>query len=77
MLKTGLFGAGGLMLAIGIALWVYGQNLEPTVGEAITNVFDQDFSDKRDLLIYSGIGLTIVGAITLLSGFIYGFKSRS
>ncbi len=77
MLKTGLFGAGGLLLAIGIALWVYGTNLEPTIGEAISNVFDQDFSDKRDILIYSGIGLTVLGAVSLLSGIVYGFNKRS
>jgi hypothetical protein len=77
MLKFGLFGAGALILVTGIVLWVYGHNLEPTVGEAITNVFDQDFTDKRNLLIYAGIALTVVGGLSVIGGLIYGLKARS
>ena len=72
MLTTNMFIAGVVLLLAGIALWVYGYNLEPTVGEAISNVFDGDFTDKRNLLMFGGGALAVVGAASLVGGLVTG-----
>ncbi len=68
MLRTGLFGTGALMLVIGIALAIYGYNLQPNAGEAIGNIFSGDFTDKRNLFIYAGIGIAVLGGVSLAGG---------
>jgi hypothetical protein len=76
-LRNGLFITAAILLAVGISLWVYGANLNPSVGEAVTNVFDGEFSDKRDIFMYSGIGLTVLGGVSLLAGVFYTFNRRT
>jgi hypothetical protein len=67
---------GVIMLATGIALWIYSANMDPTVGEAIGDVFDHDYTDKRNAFLYSGIALTIAGGISVAAGFLASMKSR-
>ncbi|CAG0964438.1 hypothetical protein PLCT2_00949 [Planctomycetaceae bacterium] len=78
MLKTNVLIFGVVLLLSGVALWAYGYNLEPTVGEAISNVFDGDFTDKRNILMFAGGALAVVGAGTLVGGaFTGGGRLRS
>jgi hypothetical protein len=72
MRTTGFLTFGLVMLLGGIALWIFGYNLEPTVGEAISNVFDGDFTDKRNLLMFAGAALAVVGAASLVGGAVTG-----
>lgn len=61
MRNTGLLMGGVLMLLAGIALVIWGFEIEPTVSEAIGNVFDGEFTDKRNILKFVGIALCAVG----------------
>lgn len=78
MLKTNILVSGVVLLLAGIALWAYGYNLDPTVGEAISNVFNGEFTDKRNILMFAGGALAVVGAATLVGGtFTGGGRLRS
>jgi len=56
----------GLVLLLGgVGLAIYGYTLEPTFGEAIGNVFDGKFTEKRNLLMIVGIVLAVVGGVAL------------
>jgi len=67
-MRIGLLGGGVVMLLIGIALWVYGYNVEPTAGEAIGNIFSGDFTDKRNAFMIVGLIVAAVGGAGLLGG---------
>lgn len=67
-MRTNLLGGGFALLVIGIALWVYGYNVEPTAGQAIGNLFSGNFTDKRNALMLVGMILAAVGATGLLGG---------
>jgi len=68
-IRTGLLGGGVLILLTGIALWMYGYNVEPTTGQSIGNIFSGYFTDKRNgfmlagLLIGAAGGASVLGAI--------------
>jgi len=68
-MRMSLLGGGLLALVAGIALWVYGYNVEPTAGQAIGNIFTGDFTDKRNVYMIMGLIAGGVGAAGLLSGF--------
>lgn len=67
-MRTTLLGSGVAMLVIGIALWVYWYNVEPTAGQAIGNIFSGNFTDKRNAFMIVGIILAAVGGAGLLGG---------
>jgi hypothetical protein len=75
MFKTNLLVGGLVMLLGGIALWIYGYNLEPTFGEAVSNIFDGDFTDKRNLLMFGGIVLAVLGGASLAGGVLGGGRN--
>jgi ribose/xylose/arabinose/galactoside ABC-type transport system permease subunit len=57
--------SGVVMPLAGIALLFRRYEQDPTVGEAIGNVFDGDFTDKRNILKFTGIALCVVGGVSL------------
>lgn len=65
MRMTNLMIAGTVMLLAGIALALYGYYLQPTAGEAFSNIFNGDFTDKRNLFIGGGLVLAALGGISL------------
>ncbi len=68
-MRTANFTIVGILLLLGgVALALYGYYLEPTVGQAFSNIFDGEFTDKRNILMLSGIGLAVVGAGGLAAG---------
>lgn len=67
-MRMSLLGGGVLMLLTGIALWVYGYNVEPTAGEAIGNIFSGDFTDKRNAFMLAGGMVAAVGGAGVLGG---------
>lgn len=76
MKTMGLSLVGVVLLLVGIALLIYGFNMEPTVGEAIGNVFDGDFTDKRNVLKFVGLALAVTGGVILAGGAISGMKKK-
>ena len=76
MRKSSLMFSGVLMLLAGIALVFWGFEMEPTVGEAIGNVFDGDFTDKRNILKVAGIALCVVGGVALAGAMFTRVGSR-
>lgn len=72
MLKTNLMVMAIVVLLAGIGLWVYGYNLEPTTGDAIDNVFTGDFTDKRNVLMFSGVAIAVVGGAGVAGAAISG-----
>jgi hypothetical protein len=77
MRTTSLLTFGVILLLSGIALAIYGYYLEPTVGEAIGDVFDGDFTDKRNILMLIGLGLAVAGGASLAGGALSGRSVRS
>ena len=67
-MRRSLFAGGVLMLLTGIALWVYGYNVEPTAGEAIGNLFSGNFTDKRNAFMLVGGIIAAVGGAGVLGG---------
>ena len=67
-MRMSLLGGGVLMLLAGIALWVYGYNVEPTAGEAIGNIFSGNFTDKRNAFMLVGGIVAAVGGAGVLGG---------
>ena len=65
MRKSGLMLSGVVLLLAGIALVIWGYEIEPTVGEAIGNAFDGNFTDKRNILKFFGIALCVVGGVSI------------
>jgi hypothetical protein len=77
MRKTTMLAFGVVMLLCGIALAIYGYYLEPTVGEALGNIFDGEFTDKRNILMLIGLGLAAAGGASLAGAAITGRSVRS
>jgi hypothetical protein len=75
MRKRNLSLIGVVLLIGGIGLAIYGYTLEPTFGEAVTNIFDGDFTQRRNLLMLVGIGCAVLGGVALFLGSSRG-KSR-
>ena len=67
-MRMSLLGGGVVMLITGIALWVYGYNVEPTAGQAIGNIFSGDFTDKRNAFMLAGVIVGAVGGASVLGG---------
>ena len=67
-MRMSLFGGGVVMLLAGIALWVFGYNVEPTTGQAIGNIFSGNFTDKRNAFMLVGVIAAAVGAASVLGG---------
>ena len=67
-MRMGLFGGGIVMLLTGIALWVYGYNVEATTGQAIGNIFSGNFTDKRNAFMIAGVIVGAVGGASVLGG---------
>jgi len=67
-MRMSLLGGGVAMLLIGIALWVYGYNVEPTAGEAIGNIFSGNFTDKRNAFMLVGGIVAAVGGASVVGG---------
>lgn len=67
-IRMSLFGGGIAILLIGIALWVYGYNVEPTAGQAIGNIFSGNFTDRRNGFMLAGLILGAVGGAGVLGG---------
>jgi len=57
-----------VMLLVGIALWVYGYNVEATTGQAIGNIFSGNFTDKRNAFMLVGVIIAAVGGASVLGG---------
>lgn len=76
-MKANLFLTGIVLLIGGIALAISGYNVEPTVGEAIDNVFTGDFTDKRNLMMLGGMIAAAVGGVLIASGAVAGGKMRT
>ena len=68
LIRMSLLGGGVGMLLVGIALWVYGYNVEPTAGEAIGNLFSGNFTDKRNAFMLVGVIVAAVGGASVLGG---------
>jgi hypothetical protein len=66
--KSTLMISGIVVLLAGIALVIWSYEIEPTVGEAIGNVFDGKFTDKRNILRFSGFALCVLGAASIIGG---------
>ena len=71
-----LFISGIVLLLAGIALVIWSYEMEPTVGQAIENIFDGEFTDKRNILKFSGIALCVVGAVSIVGGAFSSGKAR-
>ncbi len=74
-MRMSLWGGGVVVLLSGIALWVYGYNLEPTVGQAIGNIFSGDFTDRRNAFMLAGLIVGAVGAASVLAGGFTGVRT--
>lgn len=68
--------SGIVLLLAGIALVIWSYEMEPTVGQAIENVFDGEFTDKRNILKFSGIALCVLGGLSIAGGAFSRGKSR-
>lgn len=78
MRKMSLMMVGVVALLAGVALVIWGYNIEPTVGEAFSNVFDGEFTDKQNILKFAGIALCVVGAASLAGAvFVRGSASTA
>ena len=73
-MRMGLLSGGIAVLLVGIALWVYGYNVEPTTGEAIGNIFSGNFTDKRNALMLVGLIVGAVGGAGVLGGAVTGAR---
>ena len=67
-MRMSFLGGGVLALLTGIALWVYGYNVEPTAGEAIGNIFSGNFTDKRNAFMIVGLIVAAIGGASVLGG---------
>jgi hypothetical protein len=67
-MRMSFLGGGVLALLTGIALWVYGYNVEPTAGEAIGNIFSGNFTDKRNAFMIVGLIVAAIGGASMLGG---------
>lgn len=67
-MRMSFLGGGVLALLTGIALWVYGYNVEPTAGEAIGNIFSGNFTDKRNAFMIVGLIVAAIGGAGMLGG---------
>jgi hypothetical protein len=67
--------SGIVVLLAGIALVIWSYEIEPTVGEAIGNVFDGEFTDKRNIIRFSGFALCVLGAAAIIGGASWRRKS--
>lgn len=74
-MRMSLWGGGVVMLMVGIVLWVYGYNVEPTAGQAIGNLFSGNFTDKRNAFMLAGMILAAVGGAGLVGGGLAGSKT--
>jgi len=74
-MRTSLLGGGVAMLLIGIALWVYGYNVEPTTGQAIGNIFSGNFTDKRNAFMFVGLIVGAAGGAGVLVGAMTGSRA--
>ena len=74
-MRRGLLGGGISMLLIGIALWVYGYNVEPSAGQAIGNIFSGNFTDKRNGFMLAGLIIGAVGGAGVLGGAFSGSRA--
>jgi hypothetical protein len=77
MKTMGLSVIGVVLLLVGIALLIFGFNMEPTVGEAIGNVFDGKFTDKRNVLKLVGLALAVAGGVMVAVGGIGVVRNRN
>jgi hypothetical protein len=73
--RMSLFGGGIMILLTGIALWVYGYNVEPTAGQAIGNIFSGNFTDKRNGLMLAGLIIAAVGGAGVFGGAVTGTRT--
>jgi hypothetical protein len=71
-IRMSLLGGGVAVLLTGIALWVYGYNVEPTAGQAIGNIFSGNFTDRRNAFMLVGMILGAVGGASVLGGVFTG-----
>jgi Protein of unknown function (DUF3185) len=74
-MRMSLWGGGIAMLLIGIALWVYGYNVEPSAGQAIGNIFSGNFTDKRNGFMLAGLIIGAVGGASVLGGAFSGSRA--
>jgi hypothetical protein len=74
-MRMSLLGGGLVTLLIGIALWVYGYNVEPTTGQAIGNIFSGNFTDRRNAFMLVGMILAAVGGASVLGGAFTGART--
>ena len=74
-MRMSLLAGGVAMLLIGIALWVYGYNVEPTTGEAIGNIFSGNFTDKRNGFMLVGVIVGAVGGASVVGGALSGGRT--
>jgi hypothetical protein len=74
-MRMSLLGGGIVMLLTGIALWVYGYNVEPTTGQAIGNIFSGDFTDKRNAFMLAGLIIAGLGGASLFGGALTGART--
>ncbi len=73
-MRMNLLGGGLAILVAGIALCVYGYNVEPTAGQAIGNIFSGNFTDRRNMFMLVGLILAAVGGVGVLSGALSGSR---
>ena len=74
-MRMSLLGGGVLVLLIGIALWVYGYNVEPTAGQAIGNIFSGNFTDRRNAFMFVGLIVGAAGGASVLGGAFSGTRA--
>jgi len=74
-MRMSLLGGGIVILLTGIALWVYGYNVEPTTGQAIGNIFSGNFTDKRNGFMLGGLLIAAVGTASVLGGVLNGGRA--
>lgn len=74
-MRMGLLGGGVAILLTGIALWVYGYNVEPTAGQAIGNIFSGNFTDRRNAFMLIGAIIAVVGGVSVLGGALTGART--
>jgi cell division protein FtsX len=74
-MRMSLLGGGVGLLLTGIALWVYGYNVEPTAGQAIGNIFSGNFTDKRNAFMLVGVIFAGVGGASVLGGALTGLRT--